>query len=208
MDSQATNGVVLAGQTVNLPLPVDPGGVVYDSVSREPVAGVTLQMINSGGNLIADACLQPNQQSQVTQADGLYAFILNLDADPSCETGDVFRIEVADAPPAYYPNFSSIIRQVGADSCGDATLGCAVADFFDSSSNEAGCTVDNFPSSNACEVQQQPDAPVGSQGTSYFVEFKYEAGDVNVIFNHLPIDARARFCSVKSQMNAMFRWVH
>lgn len=191
MDSQDTGGVVSAGQIVNLPLPVDPGGVVYDSVSREPVAGVTLNMLNGSGELLHEDCLQPNQQSQITESDGLYSFILNIDSHPSCQAGDVFEIEVAETPPAYYPNFSSIIRQVGADSCGDATLGCAVSDFFDSAVNESNCTVDAFPTSNACEVQQQPDAPVGSQGTQYFVEFMYEAGDRNVIFNHLPIDARA-----------------
>ena len=190
MDSQATDGIVSAGQVVNLPLPVDPGGVVYDSVTRVPVAGVTLTMLNGSGVALDESCLFANQQSQVTEDDGLYNFSLNIDAHPSCQSGDVFRIAIADVPSAYHPNFSTIIRQAGADSCGDVTLGCAVSDVFESSLTEANCTIDAIANTNACEVQSQPDAPNQTQDDLYFVEFIYEAGSQNVVFNHLPIDAR------------------
>jgi len=191
MDSQTTEGVVSAGQVVNLPLPVDPGGVVYDSISREAVAGVTLNMVNGNGDLLHADCLFANQQSQVTLTDGLYAFNLIPGAHDSCPSIGAYAIEIANAPSDYRPNFSSIIRQVGASGCGDATLGCAVSTTFDADPSESNCTVDSLPGTNACEVQAQPDAPRDTQSTTYFVEFYVQSGDQNVIFNHLPIDARA-----------------
>lgn len=190
MDSQSTDGPIAAGTVVNLPLPVDPGGVVYDSVSRVAVAGVTLNLLNGSGQAIDEQCLRMNQQSQVTQADGLYSFNINFDAHPSCQSNDTYRIEIAEAPPSYRPNFSNIIRQVGAESCGDANLGCAVSESFDSAATEAACTLDTIPNSNACEVQVQPGAPQLDEDTRYFVEFFLQAGDQNVVFNHIPIDAR------------------
>ena len=191
MDSQTTDGVVAAGEVVNLPLPVDPGGVVYDSITRLAVAGVTLNMVNGNGDLLHEDCLAGNQQSQVTLEDGLYAFNINAGSHDTCPADGLYRIEIANAPDAYHPNFSSIIRQEGAASCGDATLGCAVSGTFESAQSEANCTVDTLPGTNACEVQPQPDAPAESEATPYFVEFFIQAGDRNVIFNHLPIDSRA-----------------
>ena len=189
MDRQETDGVVQAGEVVNLPLPVDPGGVVYDSVSRLAVAGVTLNMVNSSGDLLHGDCLYQNQQSQVTLEDGLYAFNILPGAHASCPSDGAYQIQIADAPTDYYPNFSTILRQEGASQCGDATLGCAVSALFESAQEEANCTIDSLPGTNACEVQPQPDAPIDAQDTRYFVEFYVQQGDRNVIFNHLPIDA-------------------
>ena len=47
IDSLRTDTPLLSGEIVNLPLPVDPSGVVYDSISRLPVEGVTLNLLNS-----------------------------------------------------------------------------------------------------------------------------------------------------------------
>jgi uncharacterized repeat protein (TIGR01451 family) len=190
MDSQETDGIVLAGMNVNLALAVEPGGVVYDSISREPIAGVTLNIVNTNGDLLHEDCVAGNQQSQTTLDDGLYSFHLRPGAHDTCPSEGLFVIEVASAPNNYHPNFSSIIRQEGAQSCGDATLGCAVSATFDSGNDEAGCTVDTLPNTNACEVQEQPDPPSDVQNTLYFVEFYLSDGDRNVVFNHLPLDAR------------------
>ncbi len=191
MDEQTTNGVLSAGQTINLPLPVDPGGVVYDSISRAPVEGVTLTLVNDTGTVVDEACLAGNQQNQVTGEDGLYSFNLNVGQHISCPADSIYRIQIAQTPTDYYSNFSSIIRQEGANSCGSPLLGCAVSDIFDASNNETGCTFDALPGTSACEVQAQPDAPDDNEDTRYFVEFLYNAGDRAVVFNHLPIDLRA-----------------
>ncbi len=190
MDSQETDGPLLAGQTANLPLPVDPSGVVYDSVTRLPVAEVMLNLLNSSGDLVDPVCLGSNQQGQVTTADGLYAFDILPTAHPTCPASDVYFIELAGVPETHHPNYSSIIRQQGAASCGGPLLGCAVSAVFDSDSAESSCTVDTLPGTGACEVQAQADPPQGLEDTRYYVEFEISSGDQNVIFNHLPLDAR------------------
>lgn len=209
MDQQTTNGPVSSGEKINLPLPVQPGGVVYDSISRLAVGGVTLNMVNGTGALLHPDCLYAQQQSQVTDDDGLYAFNVIPGAHATCPVDSVYRIEIADLPeeyrPAfneyrnetadlpeeYRPTFSAIIAHEGAGDCGDATLGCATAAAFNSDPNENNCTIDSFPNTNACEVQLQPGAPEGDDDTTYFVEFEYAVNDRNVIFNHLPLDALA-----------------
>ena len=191
IDSAQTQGPVFAGETVLLPLPVDPSGVVYDSIARVPVEGVTLNLVNASGSLVDELCLREMQQGQTTLADGLYAFDINPGADPSCGVTELYRIEIASVPDAFRPNFSSIIRQVGAQDCGSPEIGCAVSATFDSDPLETGCTVDSIISTDACEVQAQPDAPQFGEDTRYFVEFEIASGDQNVIFNHIPIDAIA-----------------
>ncbi len=191
MDSQDTNGVVLSGEMINLPLPVDPGGVVYDSISRLPVEGITLSLVNESGIEVDPSCLEANQQGQTTSVDGLYSFNVYVGQHASCPVNSIYEIIIAAAPAEYYSNFSSIIRQQGASSCGSPSLGCAVSSTFDAAATEFGCTVDALPGTSACEVQSQPNAPQDSDDTRYFVEFLFNAGDRGVVFNHLPVDLRA-----------------
>lgn len=191
MDSAQTNGTLIAGETIVLPLPVDPSGVVYDSIARVPVEGVTLNLVNAAGVLVDTSCLREEQQGQVTLADGLYAFDLYPGTHASCALTDIYKIQIASVPDAFHPNFSSIIRQEGAGSCGSPDIGCAVSGTFDSDPLESRCTVDAISDTRACEVQPQPDAPQLGEDTRYFVEFEIASGDQNVIFNHIPLDARA-----------------
>ena len=116
IDSDQTPGPVVSGEVMLLPLPVDPSGVVYDSIARVPVEGVVLNLVNATGTVIDPSCVRENQQGQTTLADGLYAFDVFPGAHETCALLDVYRIEIADAPAAYYPNFSSIIRQQGSGS--------------------------------------------------------------------------------------------
>jgi len=118
MDSQETDGPLLAGETADLPLPVDPSGVVYDSITRLPVAAVMLNLLNEQGVAIDASCLNENQQGQITTADGLYAFDIFPGAHPSCPATGVYQIDIAEVPPEYFPTFSSLIREQGAASCG------------------------------------------------------------------------------------------
>ncbi len=169
-----TDGPVTAGANVDLPLPIDPSGIVYDSVTREPIPGVTLQFVNSAGMAVDASCLNTNQQNQVTQADGFYAFDVFPDAHPSCPDGDTYSIEIANVPSTYNNQVSrNIPPQAGV---------------FDSAANETDCTVDAYPLSNACEIQANSNAPKSDQDTRYYLSFSLNSGDSNVIFNHLPLD--------------------
>ena len=80
--SQFTNGlqrisdiVVLSGSNlVNLDLPIDPNGVVYNSMSRAPIPGAALTLVQAnGGVALPSSCFYDTaQQNQVTLADGYY----------------------------------------------------------------------------------------------------------------------------------------
>ncbi len=68
---------VVAGQTlVQQSLPMEPNGVVYDAVTRQPVAGATITLLGPDGNAVSAAWLLPFQQAQVTGATGIYRFDL------------------------------------------------------------------------------------------------------------------------------------
>lgn len=72
------------GNLRSLNLPIDPNGVIYDSIARTPIPGATVTLLDAGSGLaVASDCFDdPNQQSQVTLADGYYRFDLNF-SDPS-----------------------------------------------------------------------------------------------------------------------------
>jgi len=191
MDSVDTLATVRSDQRLLLPFAITPSGVVYDSIERTPIEGVKLTLLNTDGDIIDQSCLRENQQGQITRQDGLYNFDVVHGAHPSCSGSEVYKITITAVPDAYHANFSSVIRQQGAASCGNAEIGCAVSDTFESAAEEILCTVDALQNSGACEVQAQPGAPHPDEDTRYYTELAMEAGDQAVIFNHLPIDARA-----------------
>src|SRR5206468_6492051 len=57
-----------------LNLPIQPNGVVYNSMARTPIAGATLTLLAAGSAtpLPASCFDDPAQQGQVTLADGWY----------------------------------------------------------------------------------------------------------------------------------------
>jgi uncharacterized repeat protein (TIGR01451 family) len=94
------SGVKVLGQD----LPVDPSGVIYDSVTRKPLAGVRVTLLDPGGQPVAAQYLVggAGNVTQTTEADGYYQFLL-LPGAPSGRYG--LRIE---APTGYLPPPSGI----------------------------------------------------------------------------------------------------
>ena len=89
-----TDILVPAGSNLlNLNLPIGPNGVVYNSLTRTPIAGVTLNMLRAGTPLPAACFDDPAQQGQITQAGGYYRFDLNF-TDPACSSGGSYLIKV------------------------------------------------------------------------------------------------------------------
>src|SRR6266446_4743912 len=86
----------------NLNLPIGPNGVVYNSMTRAPIAGVTLNMLRAGSPtpLPATCFDDPAQQGQITQSGGYYRFDLNF-SDPGCPSGNSYVI-VVTAPGSNY----------------------------------------------------------------------------------------------------------
>ncbi|MCC7635465.1 SdrD B-like domain-containing protein [Stenotrophomonas rhizophila] len=153
-------------------LPVDPSGVVYDAVSRDPVPGsiVTLAPVGvcagydprtavlnagSGGYRI-----EGNTISMTVGSEGFYQFAFGAAAPPRCE----FQLSVT--PPGGYQFVSSLIPpQTGALS-----------------------PVGNGGANHA--VQPNTRAPTGAVGpaTQYYLGLFAGSATASIVHNHLPLD--------------------
>jgi uncharacterized repeat protein (TIGR01451 family) len=171
----------------NLNLPIHPNGVVYNSVTRTPVAGATVTMLRASTKTALPAgCFDdPAQQNQVTLASGYYKFDMNF-SDPSCPSGADYLIQVTPPSSGYGPMPSRIIPP----STSDATLPFSVPPC-------PGTVDDAIPSTlTYCEAQASEFAPgtnvpAGSAGTTYYLHFTISnagPGSVELFNNHIPID--------------------
>ena len=72
------NILLSAGDNVtNQSLPLDPGGIIYDSVTRQPVSGATVTIIGPAGFDPADHLVGGAANvSQVTGIEGIYQYLL------------------------------------------------------------------------------------------------------------------------------------
>ena len=84
---------------LDLNLPIDPNGVVYNTVARAPIAGATLTLLDAvtRAPLPEDCFDDPAQQNQVTPRSGFYKFDINF-SDVACPQGADYLIEVS--PPS------------------------------------------------------------------------------------------------------------
>ncbi|MGD8325082.1 MAG: hypothetical protein PVF50_12015, partial [Gammaproteobacteria bacterium] len=84
---------------LDLNLPIDPNGVVYNAVARTPLPGAMLTMVDalSGVPLPPECFDDPAQQDQVTLVDGFYKFDINF-SDVACPEGADYLIQAS--PPA------------------------------------------------------------------------------------------------------------
>ena len=150
--------------------PIDPSGVIYDSSTGAPVAGVQIQVTDSLGNPLPAACLLPGQQPQITGADGFYRFDILPGADPACPAGETeYLLEIASVPSDYVNGFSTVYPPESGSL--DAT----------------SCAIDAVPG-GACQPSASITAPPAGTTVPYYVSLLLESGDPNVTNNHIPID--------------------
>jgi len=181
--------IVIAGGSSlrNLDLPIDPNGVVYDSMTRAPVGGATLTLLDATGGTLPQACFDdPVQQGQVTLPGGYYKFDLNF-SDPACPSGGDYLIGIAVPGSGYIDRYSEIIPPTS-----DATtLPLDVPSCPGGPNDAIPGTTDH------CEVQLSELAPplsvpARSPGTAYHLHLKLDAsqppGSSQLFNNHLPID--------------------
>ena len=152
-----------ANESVNVPVPVDPSGVVYDSITRIPVANSLVSIINDAGTVLPDVCLLPNQQDQITGEDGYYFFLLFLGADPACQHNDIFTLVVTAPEEEYQPSHSNLILP------------------------QAG-VLDPTGQQNPFALSNSATAPEIGDDTTYYMDFTLAQGDPDVINNHIPVD--------------------
>ncbi len=157
-----TNSTVLTNQNQ----PIDPSGVIYNSVTGAPVSGAVVTLTTTSGVPLPQACLLPNQQAQTTTANGQYRFDVLPGGAPECPVGQTeYRIVVA-SPANYLPAPSTSIIPQGAPLDANA---CAVA-----------------PA--ACLVSPSAVPPPVATPAPYYLALLLQAGSPNVINNHIPLD--------------------
>jgi uncharacterized repeat protein (TIGR01451 family) len=195
--SPFTNGLqrisdIIVPPDVNLQglnLPIDPNGVVYNSVARVPVAGATVTLLNAGtASPLPVGCFDDAaQQGQVTLGDGYYKFDLNF-SDPACPSGGDYVIDVAaPAGASYVAGYSQIIPPASAPStAGFSVPACP------------GSVADVIPATALhCEVQTSEVAPgvaipARGAGTIHHVHLTLDGsqspGSSQIFNNHIPLD--------------------
>ena len=145
-------------------LPFDPSGVVYNSITREPVQGATVTLL-SGGVAIPPSCLIGNQNAQVTGPLGTYQYLLIKPAPSTCPGTGLYTIQVVQPSGFLPPN-----AQQGGVTAPAGTY-----------------TPANGVSVDAIQVQSVP--PTGAQSTLYFFNFNFDLVNGNgVVNNHIPLD--------------------
>jgi uncharacterized repeat protein (TIGR01451 family) len=173
----------------NLNLPIAPNGVVYNSLTRAPIAGVNLNMLSAGGSTpLPAACFDdPAQQGQITQAGGYYRFDLNF-TDPACSSGGSFVIKVT-APGGIFVAGESLLIP--------ATSNASTAPF--SVPTCPGGAQDALPGIPFCEAQGSEFAPPSSvpprsTGTKYYLNLTLDGtavpGSNQIYNNHIPLDQK------------------
>jgi uncharacterized repeat protein (TIGR01451 family) len=197
-DSDFTNGlqriddiVVQGGSNLrDLNLPIDPNGVVYDSIARTPVPNATVTLVDarSGTALPASCFDDPTQQNQVTLALGYYKFDLNF-SDPSCPSGNDFAIRVLPPANGYVSGVSEFIPPTS-----NETTAAFDVPVCPSSARDAIPTTSQHCEAQLSEYAPPPSVQAQSAGTVYHVHLRLDAsqqpGSAQLFNNHLPLDPR------------------
>jgi uncharacterized repeat protein (TIGR01451 family) len=183
-----TDIVVPSGSNLqNLNLPIAPNGVVYNSTTRAPIAGATLNMLRAGSRepLPATCFDDPAQQGQITLAGGHYRFDLNF-SDPACPSGGSYLITVTAPTSTYVAGESQVIPPTSDASTTPFSVPTC-----------PGSAEDALPAIPYCEAQVSDAAPppsvsAGSAGTRYYLNLTLDGSQVpgssQIYNNHIPLD--------------------
>ncbi len=152
--------------------PVDPSGVVYDAMTRQPVAGAVVGFTPVGscpgwdpasaiaGAQLGGYVINGSTISMTTGSNGFYSFVLLPGAPARC----TFALTVT--PPAAYSFVSTLIPP------------------------QAGTLAPGGAPGTAVAVQPQPHAPSGDP-TTYYLQIQVGSGTPDIVNNHLPLDPAA-----------------
>ncbi len=154
-----------------------PNGVIYDSVSRLPLAGVTVTMMRGGAPLPASCFNDPAQQNQVTAGDGNYKFDLNF-SQAACPPGADYLIVVTAVPTGYRSAESLLIPP---------TSNAATAAY-----SVPLCPADAVPATpDRCEAEASDTPPTGVAANTYYFNLTLDnpsPDDSQIFNNHIAVD--------------------
>ena len=171
--------------TVDQNLPIDPSGIVYDAVTRLPVAGAVVTLIGPNGNPVPGTDLLQGSPTITTDASGIYQF----DLLPTAPSG---RYRISVTPPQGYsaaPAIQGGVAQPGVAPGTSPANGSVVSNVY---TPPVGALISIQPNATAPVVGINGANAVGANGTQYFLDFSFNIGGVNqtagVIHNHIPLD--------------------
>ncbi|MDH5303416.1 MAG: hypothetical protein OEW64_04900 [Gammaproteobacteria bacterium] len=173
-----------------LNMPVDPNGVIYDSITRGPIAGAVVTMVDVRNGLpVPGSCFDdPNQQDQVTVGNGYYKFDLNF-SDANCAPGPTYLLRVQAPDASYEPGVSAFIPPTS-----DATTQPFDVPACPGSSNDAVLATPNYCEAQASEFAPPTSVPAQSAGTAYHLFLRLNdiqvPGSSQLFNNHIPLDPR------------------
>lgn len=172
-------------------LPIDPAGVIYDSLTRQPVPGAQVFFEDQNGVPVNSACLIGGTNPVVTNATGMYQFLLDTSDPGTCGTyihavPREYSIRVVP-PGGYLQGPSEIIP-----ACNNA-LDVGNPGPFDVQNS------DNVPSEATtqhdpalCPLNTAGLTPFNQASTQYYFRFNLTTSGAgtsgNVVRNHIPID--------------------
>ncbi|MGD8339259.1 MAG: hypothetical protein PVH89_00675 [Gammaproteobacteria bacterium] len=188
---QTINGITVDpdNDQSGLNLPIDPNGVVYNSVSRGPLAGAVLTVINvSTGQPVPSTCFDDQaQQGQVTLADGYYKFDM-IFADAACPPNGAYLIDAAVPSGAFIPGVSQLIPPTSSA----LTAPLSLPNCLQGGAADAILATTDFCEATASEFAPLPSAPSGSPGTAYYLQLTLtdtnDPGSAQIFNNHIPLD--------------------
>ncbi len=169
----------------NLNLPIDPDGVVYNSVLRTPTAGATLTLLRTStlASVPASCFDDAAQQNQVTLAQGYYKFDLNF-SDPACPSGADYLIRVTPPVSGYGAAVSAIIPPTASSSTPAYSVPSCPAD--------AITTPAGYCEAQASEFAPSTAVPPQTAGTTYYLNLTLDNGTIpghsQLFDNHIPLD--------------------
>jgi uncharacterized repeat protein (TIGR01451 family) len=179
----------LSGGLQNLNLPLTPNGVVYNSVTRMPIAGATLTMVEASTKMpLPTTCFDdPAQQGQVTLSSGYYKFDLNF-SDPSCPSSGDYLIQVTAPASGYFQGLSKVIPPTSSD--GTSTFSVPTCP---GSSADAVPSTTNYCEAQASDLQPGTQLSCGSGNCAYYLHLTLAQDSIlpaasQIYNNHIAID--------------------
>lgn len=177
-----------ATNVLNLNLPIDPNGVVYNSIERTEISGATVSLLNAASGLaVSTSCFDDaNQQNQITTANGYYKFNLNF-SQADCIAGADYLVSFT-APSSGYSLLPSVVITPQTDS---TTAALDVPNCPGGASDAIPATA-NICEAQSSELAPDPSVTPGGTGTYYYLHLTLDDGtipdDSQLFNNHLPID--------------------
>lgn len=178
-DGTLQNLAVLADDVIiQQSLPLDPTGVVYDAITRNPVAGAQVTIsgppgFNPAQDLVGGSAVVS------TGADGAYFFQLTSSAPAGHYT-----LSITNYPTGYKPVPSALIPVCS------STLNVAhvPSPAVVQNSNVAPPLAVDVQTPGSCPADSGSFTPINQATTQHYFNFNFSPSSANLVNNHIPLD--------------------